>query len=290
MVGGINDILVFDRTLRRRRRDRSAVQFHKHDFLLQWTSTQLVDRLQIVKRNFPLALQIGAGKFEADKIGENITIDVTGNANIIADEEFLPFGPQTSDLIHGALSLHSVNDLPGALLQIKQSLKSDGLFMAALFGGETLFELRESLMQAELELKGGASPRVSPFADKPQMGALLQRAGFALPVVDSEIVTVTYNDMFGLLRDLRGMGETNIIRGRHKVNPGKMLFARAGEYYRDKFADPDGRIRASFEIIFLSGWSPHASQQKPLTPGSAKMRLAEALDTQEIRGGEQARP
>jgi NADH dehydrogenase [ubiquinone] 1 alpha subcomplex assembly factor 5 len=282
-----NDILIFDRVLLRQRRQRRAAQFHNHDFLLQWANKQLSERLQMVKRDFPLAFNIGAGKINDPKIGHTISMD---NSTLIADEEFLPFGPSTFDLIYSALNLHSVNDLPGALLQIKQSLKPDGLLVAALFGGETLFELRESLMQAELELKGGASPRVFPFADKPQMGALLQRANFTLPVVDSEIITVTYADMFGLLRDLRGMGESNIIRGRHKSNPGKMLFARAAEYYRDKFSEPEGRIRASFEIIFLSGWSPHASQQKPLTPGSAKMRLADALDTQEIRSGEQARP
>jgi SAM-dependent methyltransferase len=217
-------------------------------------------------------------------------MDIVSPANVIADEEFMPFADDSFDLITSTLNLHSVNDLPGALLQIKKSLKSDGLFLASLFGGETLFELRECLAAAEIELKGGISPRVFPFADKQQLGALLQRAGFNLPVVDSEIITVTYENIFGLLKDLRGMGERNIIRDRHRQNPGKALYMRAAEIYAQKYSEPDGRIRASFEIIFLLGWSPHESQQKPLRPGSATKRLSEALGAQEIKTGEKAAP
>jgi NADH dehydrogenase [ubiquinone] 1 alpha subcomplex assembly factor 5 len=213
-------------------------------------------------------------------------MDNAGRRDVAADEDFFPFAPCSLNLVVSALNLHTVNDLPGALLQINKSLKPDGLFIAAIMGGETLFELRRCLEEAELELTGGVSPRVAPFADKPQMGDLLQRAGFSLPVVDSDIVTVSYNSIFSLMRDLRRMGEGNATVGRHKTFTPRSLFLRAGEIYAEKFADPDGRIRASFEIIFLIGWAPHTSQQKPLRPGSAKTRLAEFLGTEEIGTGE----
>ena len=295
MVNDPGDVLIFDRALLRHKRQRNIQTHADYNFLINWAHRQMADRLRDVNRNFPLALQLGGASDPAlykdtGKIGHIITMDTARASSVIADEEFLPFASHSLDLVYSALNLHSVNDLPGALLQIRQALKPDGLFMASLFGGETLRELRESLMHAELELKAGASPRVFPFADKPQMGALLQRAGFALPVVDSEIITVTYTDMFKLLHDLRGMGETNIIRGRHKANPGKALFMRAAEHYQRNFADADGRIRASFEIIFLAGWSPHASQQKSLAPGSAKLRLADALNAREVKTGERTAP
>ena len=295
MVSDTNDILIFDRALRQRRKQRIACRFHDHSFLTDWAARLLADRLHDVNRRFPLALQLGADSTAATftasgKIDRIITMDNAAPADIVGDAEFIPFAAHTADLIYSTLNLHSVNDLPGMLLQIKKTLKPDGLFIASMFGGETLHELRQSLMQAELDLKGGASPRVFPFADKQQMGALLQRAGFALPVVDSEIVTVTYENIFRLMHDLRGMGESNIIRGRHKTNPGRALFLRAAEHYHRNYAETDGRIRASFEIIFLTGWSPHASQQKPLAPGSAKARLADALQTHEIKTGERAAP
>jgi NADH dehydrogenase [ubiquinone] 1 alpha subcomplex assembly factor 5 len=291
MVNTISDIIVFDRQLLRQNRLRSASHFNNHRFLMDWADAQLQDRLLDVKRNFPLALQIGGrSRFGSPQIDRIFRMDTAEKTEVIADEEFLPFKNHSLDLITSTLHLHSVNDLPGTLLQIKNALKPDGLFLTAMFGGETLHELRESLMQAEIALKNGASPRVFPFADKPQAGALLQRAGFALPVIDSEIVTVTYDNMFKLLHDLRFMGEGNIIHARRKENPGKAFFAKAAEYYAQNFADADGRIRASFEIIFMIGWAPHASQQQPLRPGSAKTRLADALDTQEIKTGERARP
>lgn len=294
MVNNASDILVFDRSALRKNRNRCARNPGDHTFLFDWASTRVAERLFDIRRRFPMALQIGArADFTSDKIDQKIIMDVSTDQpdlKIIADEDFLPFKENSFDLITSALNLHSVNDLPGALLQIRKTLKPDGLLIAALFGGETLMELRESLMQAELELKGGISPRVSPFADKQQIGALLQRAGFALPVIDSEIVTVTYDTIFKLMHDLRFMGEGNIIRDRHKYNPGKSFFMKAAEYYQDKYSEKDGRIRASFEIIFLIGWAPHASQQKPLRPGSAKNRLADALSTQEIKTGEKTLP
>ena len=173
------------------------------------------------------------------------------------------------------LSLQEANDLPGALIQIRRALRPDGLFLGAIAGGGTLAELRESLLAAETELYGGASPRVAPFTDVRDAGALLQRAGFALPVADVETVTVRYASMFGLLRDLRAMGASNALVARTR-RPSRRLFARAAEIYAERFADPDGRIRATFAIVWMSGWAPHASQQKPLKPGSATVSLAKS--------------
>ena len=288
------DIIIFDRSRLRKNRARTAKNIQKYDFLHRWAAEQITDRLQDIKRSFVRILQIGGSvplaqnAFHMD-IGQNI-ISEYSNLSFQADEEFLPLKESSLDLIISSLTLHATNDLPGALVQIKRALKPDGLFVAAMFGGETLRELRESLMHAEMELKGGASPRVFPFADKPQMGNLLQRAGYALPVVDSEILTVTYDNMFKLMHDLRGMGENNIIMKRNRAYMGRNFFMKAAEYYAKNFSDPDGRIRASFEIIFTLGWAPHESQQKPLKPGSAKIRLAEALNTNEIQTGEKATP
>ena len=283
-------IQIFDRRAYGLHRRRTLKKFSEHDFLFSWAEAQLLERLDDIKRNFPLAVQLGGRRTEnfdqalKERAGTQhlVTMDAFGSsAHILGDEEFLPFNETSLDLVISNLALHSVNDLPGALLQIRKSLKPDGLFIAALAGGETLHELRDCLMHAELELKGGISPRVFPFADKQQMGALLQRAGFALPVVDSDLVTVTYDTLFNLMHDLRGMGESNIIAERSRVNPGKALFMKAAEHYAQAYAEDDGRIKASFEIIFLIGWAPHESQQLPLKPGSAQMRLAEALGTKE---------
>lgn len=267
------NIMVFDRSVRKQRayrRDLAA-----YGFLHEWAEQNLQDRLQDIKRSF----QNGLTCTPSGASCNGTPLDI--------DEEFWPFERASLDLISSNLVLHSVNDLPGTLLQIKQSLKPDGLFIASMFGGETLRELRESLTTAELNIKGGVSPRVFPFADKQQMGALLQRAGFALPVVDSEILTVTYDNMFKLMHDLRYMGENNIIQAREKTNPGKAFFMDAARHYHEHFSDPDGRIRASFEIIFLIGWAPHESQQKPLRPGSAEQRLADVLGTTECGTTEQ---
>lgn len=279
-------ITVFDRAQIRRQRGRCAPHFSGHGFLFDWSMRQIADRLSVVRRTFPICLQTGNRATPLDAKTFGIEQCIVAGRDVIIEEDFLPFAPASIDLVVSALDLHTVNDLPGALLQIRQSLKPDGLFVAAILGGETLHELRACLSEAELELRGGVTPRVAPFADKPQMGALLQRAGFALPVVDSDIVTVTYDSIFPLMKDLRLMGEGNAIAERSKYFTSRALFLRAGQLYAQKFADPDGRIRASFEVIFLLGWSPHDSQQKPLKPGSAKTRLAEFLGTEEIGTGE----
>ena len=290
---------VFDRARLKTLRNRTTASLSNHDFLLKWSGGELETRLNDIRRSFSRILQIGAkpGLTIPPDVETLIVQDISrpllcqsNGMCVEADEEFLPVKPGSLDLVISNLSLHSVNDLPGTLLQIRQALKPDGLFLAAMFGGETLHELRESLVQAEMNLKNGISPRVFPFADKQQMGALLQRAGFTLPVVDSEIVRVTYDNIFKLMHDVRGMGESNVIAAQNKTNPGKMLFMRAGEYYHEHYSDQDGRINASFEIIFLIGWAPHDSQQKPLRPGSAENRLADALKSEEQTTGEKVTP
>ena len=196
---------------------------------------------------------------------------------LVGDEEALPFAEARFDLAVSALSLQTVNDLPGALIQIRRILKPDGLFLGCLLGGASLRELRSALAVAESELYGGISPRVAPFADVREMGGLLQRAGLALPVADSEPLTVRYRDMFALMADLRAMGATNALVARLRKPSSRKLFLRAAEIYAERFSDPDGRVRATFELVFVSGWAPHESQQKPLRPGSAKVRLEDAL-------------
>lgn len=285
-------IHIFDRKQIARQRARSARYNGDADFLLRWSMNQIEERLSVIRRTFPLCVQIGARGADISTtpfgIESVFKTDITAelNPDIVCEDDFFPFAQHSLDLVVSALSLHTVNDLPGTLIQIRQSLKPDGLFASAILGGETLFELRQCLMDAELEITGGMSPRVAPFADKPQMGGLLQRAGFALPVVDSEIVTVTYETIVHLMHDLRLMGEGNAISERRKNFSTMRLFTRAGELYAERFADADGRIRASFEVIFLLGWAPHESQQKPLKPGSATTRLADFLGTKEIGTGE----
>ena len=208
---------------------------------------------------------------------------------VAADEEALPFADGSLDLVVSALALQFVNDLPGTLIQIRRALKPDGLLLAALIGGDSLAELREAFAQAESEIEGGVSPRVAPFADLRELGALLQRAGFALPVVDSDRLTVRYQSVLDLMRDLRRMGATNVLNERRRTPLKRATLQRMAEIYARRFADADGRLRATFEIAWLSGWAPHESQQKPLKPGSAAQRLADALGTKEISAGEKAR-
>lgn len=203
-----------------------------------------------------------------------------------SDEEVLPFADASLDLAVSALALQFVNDLPGTLIQIRRALRPDGLFMAALIGGDSLAELRAAFADAESEIEGGLSPRVAPFADVRELGALLQRAGFALPVVDSERLTVRYDLVLALMRDLRRMGATNVMHERRRRPLKRAILQRVEAVYADRFSDADGRLRASFEIIWLSGWAPHESQQKPLKPGSAAQRLADVLGTREIPTGE----
>ncbi|MCF8495542.1 MAG: methyltransferase domain-containing protein [Alphaproteobacteria bacterium] len=274
---------LFDRVVTIRNRDRCMEKLDNHAFLIERSSRQIMERLEDIKRRFPLALSMGVrGAIRTHpQIDSVLVMDIFENpqssVNIRGDEEFLPVRAESLDLAISLFGLQNINDLPGTLLQIRQALKPDGLFIAAMPGGETLNELRESLTHAELSLKSGLSPRVHPTADKQQMGALLQRAGFALPVVDSDIVMVTYQSMFDLLHDIRGMGESNALTARNRRNPGRTFFSEAARYYTEHFREPDGKIRATFEIIHLIGWAPHTSQPKPLRPGSAEKSLAEEL-------------
>ncbi|MGY0789462.1 methyltransferase domain-containing protein [Azospirillum argentinense] len=286
-----DSMTVFDRALVRRRRDRAVPAFAEHAFLFEEVAERLVDRLEDVARPFPTVLDLGAhdgvmGRTLRGRKGVEtlVACDLSpgfarraGPLAVAADEELLPFVPETFDLVVSNLSLHWVNDLPGALVQVRQALKPDGFFCAAMLGGETLLELRRCLYEAEMEVAGGVSPRVSPFAEIRDIGGLMQRAGFALPVVDSDVITVTYSDAFRLMRDLRGMGETNAVLARRKVPATRALLFDAARRYAERYAEPDGRIEATFQILYLAGWSPHESQQQPLKPGCGEVPLGEAL-------------
>lgn len=284
--------VVFDRALGRSRLKRALAGDYP-DFLLQRAAGDLEERLGAVLREFALAVDLGTplpvvAPVLAGKTGRLLRMAEAegGGADLVGDLESLPFAAASLDLAVSLLALHGVNDLPGALVQIKRTLKPDGLFMACLLGGRSLQELRQALLEAESETTGGVSPRVAPFADLRDLGGLLQRAGFALPVIDSEIVTVRYRDAFGLLRDLRAMGWANSLVARRKAPLRRETLLRAAALYAERFADPDGRLPATFEFVWLSGWAPHESQQKPLRPGSAKARLADALGVPEIKTGE----
>ena len=291
--------MIFDRVLLRRRRRRAAA-LGPVTFLLGRVADDLAERLATVLRHFDLAVDLGTpgdavrnALMRLDSVGRIIAADVMpdtarGDIFVAADEEALPFGDTTLDLVVSALALQFVNDLPGVLVQIRRALKPDGLLLAALLGGETLTELRQSFAEAESDIEGGVSPRVAPFADLRDLGALLQRAGFALPVTDVDRVTVRYDSVFGLMHDLRRMGATNALLARRRTPLKRATLMRMAEIYAQRFADDDGRVRATFEIIWLSGWAPHPDQQQPLKPGSAKSRLAAALGTREISTGEKA--
>ena len=284
--------ILFDRELLRQRLLR-ALRGKPVTFLLDHVATEMVDRLSVVKRSFSVAADIGTPsgalrKLMRDrKLAETIIgVDSLAMSGVRADEEALPFADGSLDLVVSALSLQWVNDLPGTLAQIRRALKPDGLFMAALLGGDTLTELRQSFASAEAEIEGGASPHVSPFADVRELGALLQRAGLALPVADVDKLTVRYATPFDLMADLRGMGATNALIERRRVPLKRATLLRMAEIYADRFSDPDRRLRATFDIVWLSGWAPHESQQQPLRPGSAKSRLADALRSIEQSAGE----
>jgi SAM-dependent methyltransferase len=297
----------FDRRAVRLHRDRAAASLGAHDFLFREVAERLVDRLADVTRRFPRALDLGChGGEVAGVLGARggiqalVQCDLSlsmcrnarrnGNPTACADEEALPFGAAAFDLVLSNLSLHWANDLPGALAQIRYCLKPDGLFLGALLAGETLHELRGSLLDAELTVAGGVSPRVSPVADMRDLAGLLQRAGFALPVVDSDTITVTYADPFRLMQDLRGMGEANAVAARPRGSTRRQVLAEAASRYRERHGDADGRVPATFQIVYLTAWAPHESQQKPLRPGSAKARLADALGTEERPAGEKTAP
>ena len=299
---------IFDRALLRRRRARAARgDVGGADYLLARAADDMLERLSAVNRQFPLALEIGAhhGLFRrrlreslaAPKIGGLIIMEnveglarISGSPAFVADEEALPIADAVLDLAVSLLSLQWTNDLPGALTRIRRALKPDGLFLGALIGGESLIELRQAFYEAETEILGGISPRVLPFVEVRTLGALLQSAGFALPVVDLDRVSVTYATPFALLQDLRAMGATSIIRLRSKRPLTRKLLFRAMEIYAERFPAPGGRVAATFEIIHTSGWAPHGSQQQPLKPGSAKARLADALGTREHSAGDPAKP
>jgi SAM-dependent methyltransferase len=290
--------IIFDRRLLRARQQRARA-LGPETFLLDRVAEELAERLMAVLRRFERAVDLGtptdavAHALAASGKVETIVAATPDAAQrdasllrVAADEEALPFADGSLDLVVSALALQFVNDLPGALIQIRRALKADGLLLAALIGGESLSELREAFAQAESEIEGGVSPRVAPFADLRELGALLQRAGFALPVVDSDRLTVRYQSVLALMRDLRRMGATNALSERRRSSLKRATLARMAEIYAQRFADADGRLRASFEIVWLSGWAPHESQQKPLKPGSAARRLADALGTKEQSAGE----
>jgi len=286
--------IIFDRLLQRRRRSRAATL--SANFLLDHVAGELADRLSVVLRRFNVGVDLGtpgdAVRRSLRRLGAGMIVgaDVIarGKPFVVAEEEALPFRDSSLDFVVSGLALHFANDLPGVLAQIRRALKPDGLFLAAILGGETLTELRQAFAEAESEIEGGASPRVAPFADLRQIGALLQRAGFALPVTDVERVTVRYSSVFDLMHDLRRMGAANTLVARRRVPLRRTTLMQMADVYARRFADADGRIRTTFDIVWLSGWAPHPNQQQPLRPGSAKARLADALGTREISAGEKA--
>jgi SAM-dependent methyltransferase len=281
---------IFDSELLVRRKRRAlAAAIRGAWFLLDRAVEDLGERLATVERHFEKAAALfsmtraaGDAVLASGKAGSVFRVEADetllgGDAGLVGSLDRIPLEAESIDLAVSLLSLHEANDIPGALIQIRRALKPDGLFLGAMAGGGTLAELRECLIAAETELYGGASPRVAPFTDVRDAGALLQRAGFALPVADVETLTVRYDSMFALMQDLRAMGATNALIDRSRRPGSRRLFMRAAEIYAERFCDPDGRIRATFAFIWMSGWAPHASQQKPLKPGSATVSLTEIL-------------
>jgi SAM-dependent methyltransferase len=282
---------LFDTDLLARRRVR-ALRSHgeEGDFLLREVVEDMLDRLSIVMRPFPSVVELGGhtgllasalaqrqGTEDVIRLEQHASLFHDGEHATLFDPENLPLKPQSCHLLVSPLFLHWINDLPGVLIQIRQALVPDGLFLATLLGRDSLTELRQAFLIADSEISGGASPRVAPLPDLKDMGSLMQRAGFALPVVDHDTLTVRYASLFSLMRDLRRMGATNVLHDRSRRPLRRDTLMRAAEVYQQRFSDPDGRIRATFQIISLSGWAPDASQQKPLKPGSAKMSLASVL-------------
>jgi SAM-dependent methyltransferase len=286
---------IFDRKLIRARRERiAAAQSGPHpDFLLARVADDFAERLAIVRREFPWAASVGSYHGLLSRrlrqlpgIGKIIDVEpslgflsLADGMKVVAEDESLPFPETRLDLVVSGLSLQLVNDLPGALAQISRALKPDGLLLAAILGAETLKELREAWVLAEAELLGGASPRVAPFADVRELGGLLQRAGFALPVADSDIVCATYASPLALMQEIKAMGASNMLTERSRTPVTRSLLFRAAQIYQDRFGLPGGRVPATFEIATLTGWVPHESQQKPLRPGTAQVQLSDILKT-----------
>jgi SAM-dependent methyltransferase len=297
---------VFDRRLHARRRARAAGGYDAYSFLKQAAAEDIALRLVPINRRFDRVLDLGAhdgtmartlaaGGGLRDRIGDVISSDLSPAfarrpLGVVADEEALPFADASFDLVVSALSLHWVNDLPGALIQIRRVLRPDGLFVGLALGGRTLTELRQSLLAAEEEIRGGAANRVSPFMDVIDGAGLLQRTGFAMPVADNDARTVRYGHPLRLLADLRGMGETLAPAMRDAPPLTRGILMRAMDIYARRFSDPDGRVRATFEFVTLSGWAPAPDQPKPKRPGSASVRLADALGVREQDAGEKTTP
>ena len=289
--------ILFDKASLRHHRDRAAASYADFSFLKDEAAVRVIDRLDLVRRDFDLCLDFGChdgvlARHLAgfDKTGTVIHADLSPKfaskalphgAAIACDIDRVPFKPNSFDAVFSCLTMHWVDDLPGVMAQMRAVLKPDGLLLVNMLGGNSLTELRSALAAAESELDGGLSPRCAPMADIRDIGGLLGRAGLALPVADSDRLTITYPDMFRLMADLRGMGEQNALMDRLRRPTSRALFMRAAEIYQAEFGNDDGTIPASFEIITLTGWAPHESQQKPLRPGSAKHRLADILDSQE---------
>jgi SAM-dependent methyltransferase len=267
---------LFDRALLRARQ-RRALRGEPATFLLDRVAEDMEERLHAVLRDFADVAEIWTPgellrKPSSDRFKSIARIGLDDS-----EHETLPFPPESLDLVVSGLAFQFVNDLPGVLTQIRRALRPDGLLLAAMIGGDTLTELRQSFAAAEAELEGGVSPRVAPFADLRDVGALLQRAAFALPVTDVDRIVVRYDSAFALMQDLRRMGATNVLVERRRTTTRRATMLRMAQIYGERFADPDGRIRATFDVIWLSGWAPHESQQQPLKPGSAKAGLAEAV-------------
>lgn len=296
---------LFDRALWRQRRDRAVRSAAPADFLWREVAEGLAERLSDVTRQFPDAAIVGAaggavadaltGRFGIARLTQvesaAAMLDYAGRPDIEGvegDEEALPLAEAAKDLILSPLTLHAANDPVGALIQMRRALRPDGLMIAALFGGDSLRELRVALAEAEVALEGGLSPRVAPMGEIRALGALLQRAGFAMPVADADRHTVTYADPLALMRDLRAMGETNVMNARRKTPLRRATLLKACEIYQSAFGMPDGRIPATVEIVYLSGWAPAAGQPQPKRPGSATARLADALGATEASAGEKA--
>ena len=284
-------IQVFDRATVRRNRERAAAKFAAHDFLFREVGERLLDRLDDLTLRFPLAVEIGARhgllrNLLAGRGGIAVLVETNlsvaalggdGALRLVADEELFPFADGSLDLVVSNLALHWANDLPGVLSQVRRALKPDGLFLASLFGGETLHELGQALGEAELAATGGMAPRIAPLVDVRDAGALLQRAGFALPVVDSDRIDVSYPDALALMRDLRHMGETNAAIERPRQLSRRDVVLGAAAVYHERFGDAQGRVPATFQIIYLTAWRPHESQQKPAKRGSGEISLTEVL-------------
>lgn len=296
---------LFDRVLLKQRKNRAAGEFDDYNFLHARAAEDLIDRVSAVTRDFDTCLVLGGGGAVgralkkrpdvAGKFGHVIEADLAQGLartstfkGLVLDEERLPIADESVDIVLSCLSLHWTNDLVGALIQLNRALRPDGFFAGALLGGSTLTELRQSMMAAESELAGGVSARVSPFADTIDMAGLMARAGFAMPVSDVDRVTARYGNSFVLMRDLRKMGETSVLKTRPREPVTKRFFVRTAEIYSEKFAHEDGKIPATFEILHAAGWAPHPDQPKPKRPGSATVRLADALGVDERSAGQKA--